>query len=92
MSPKPTEFEFAIFVDQKILRFQVAMQHVLGMTKCEASKQLKHKRLHDIRIDLAVQAVEILLQILIAVLEDQREFLFTMQHIVKPLRRMAKSD
>lgn len=42
------------------------------------------KRLDNIQIDLSVQTVEILLQILIAMLKDQCQFLVTVQHVVKP--------
>lgn len=66
------------------------MQHIFRMTERQASEQLKKERLHDVRIDLTVQTVKILFQVLITVLEDEGELLFTMQHIVEPLRERER--
>lgn len=59
------KLQLVVFVDQKVLRFQISMEHVVRVTESKASQQLVHERLYDLRRDFSVERIEIFLQVLL---------------------------
>jgi hypothetical protein len=57
------------------------MQHVVAVTEREASEQLLHERSDRVGLDFAVAAVEIFLQILIAVFKHERQLILAVQNV-----------
>lgn len=59
------------------------MQHVVAVAEGEAAQQLIHEGLDDVEGDFAVERVEVLLEVLVAVLEDERELLVGVEDVVE---------
>lgn len=59
------------------------MQHIVAVAERQSAQQLIHEALHHVQVDVAVQTVEILFQILIAMLEHESEFLVRMKNVVE---------
>lgn len=57
------------------------MKHVVTVTERETAEKLLHERLDRLCVDLSVAAVKVFLQVLITVLEHQRELVLAMQHV-----------
>ena len=51
--------------------------------KFKIAKFNLHERLHNVRVNLAVEGVEVLLEVLVAVLEDQGEFAVRVEDVVE---------
>lgn len=80
-----SEFELTFPIDEKVLRFQIAMQHSVLVAKGCAHEKLVHEAPHGIRIEGTAVAmrIHVLLEVSLTVLEDKDELRFCVDDIVK---------
>ena len=80
-----SEFKFSLPIDEKILRFQITVQHSILVAKCCAHEKLVHKAPNGIRIEGTAVAmrIHVLFEVPLTVLEDKDEFRFCVDNIVK---------
>jgi hypothetical protein len=55
----------------------------MSVAESKSPEQLEHEGFDDIRIDISTQGIEILFKILVAVFEDQSQFLVRVQDIIQ---------
>jgi len=80
-----TKLQLALFVDEKVLRFQVAVQNSVLVTKVDALQQLVHEGLDDHGFESAALAlgVHVLLKIAIHILENEHQLVLGVDDIVQ---------
>ena len=81
---KVCQLQLALAVDQQILRLQVAVQDTVLVAELHAAYELEKKGLEDPEVAAAVAVVEVLLQILVQVLKDQRQLVLRVHYVVQP--------
>jgi len=70
-----SELENVLFVDEQVLRLEVAMEDLPFMAVSDAFQQLIGEALHDARVKtlLLAEAVHVLLEVVVEKLEDKDE-------------------
>ena len=80
-----SKFELPLPIDEKILRFQITMQHSILVAKGCAHEKLVHKTPDGIRIEgpAVTMRIHVLFEVPFTVLEDKDEFRFCVDDIVE---------
>ncbi len=83
---KISKFELPFPIDEKVLRFQISMQHSILMAKGCAHEKLVHEAPNGIRIEgtAVTMRVHVLFEVSFTVLEDKDELCLGMDDVVKP--------
>mmetsp|Transcript_19614 Transcript_19614/g.42331 ORF Transcript_19614/g.42331 Transcript_19614/m.42331 type:complete len:213 (-) Transcript_19614:268-906(-) len=77
------KLQLSLLVDEEVLRLQVAVEHAPLVAKLDAAQQLVERRLDHAGLE-PVLRVQKLLQVLVQVLEDERQLLLRVDHVVQP--------
>mmetsp|Transcript_29447 Transcript_29447/g.80815 ORF Transcript_29447/g.80815 Transcript_29447/m.80815 type:complete len:353 (+) Transcript_29447:448-1506(+) len=74
-----------VLIDEQILRLEVAVQHPPVVAEGDAEQQLaqQHLQVQVGQASVAVRLVEHLLQVLVEILEDERQLLLGVDNVVK---------
>lgn len=82
---KITELELSFAVYEQILRFEVAMQNLVFMTKSGSLQELEHEAPDDFGVKRTTIPIliHVLLQILLAKLENENKLCLAMDDVVE---------
>ena len=81
-----SEFEVAIAVDEEVLGLQIAVEHAVGVAKCDAAQHLVQERLdlHGGQASGCLVLVHVLLEVVLQEFEHKVKFLFAVDNVLQP--------
>lgn len=77
-----SKLELALLVDEEVLGLEVTVEDTVVVAEGDAAEELEEEGLHGLPRDLAAALVEVLLEVLVQVLEDQRQLLLRVDHVI----------
>ena len=79
------KLDYSVFINKKVLWFQVSMHNSMGMAISSSLKNLVSEAFNFLRRKWPTDMSHVFLQIIIAIFENQVEFIFRIYHLFQSI-------